>query len=158
MWKRLGQVTALLIGLLLGTVAVGAVRASAASTNPYSCRSTVKGVQYEFRGVISDACAGRIDNGHFGAEAITNVIDEHSVTTAGRVSECRVQLNRVVRGKAYPVRGQSVTDMSWDGYGCDAMYDGCPKAGWYNVTTSYVHDGRWAVTVQSPVKYFRGCK
>jgi hypothetical protein len=157
MWKRLGQVTALLIGLLLGMTAVGAVRASAASTNPYSCRSTVKGVQYTYRGVISDACAGRITNGHFGAEAITNVIGETSVK-AGRVSECRVQLNRVARGRAYPVRGQSATARSWDGYGCDAMYDGCPVAGWYNTTTSYVHDGRWAVTVQSPVKWFGGCK
>ena len=127
----------------------------------YSCRSATAG-NYWHNGVESDACDGPIADGTFGGEAITGMDSNGAINdNSGSVTSCTVQLNHVVNGTAYPVPGANYTQYGqdptyFDGHYCDAMDAWRPAAGYYNVTTSYVHNGSNTVTVQGPVKYYGG--
>lgn len=119
----------------------------------WDCRQYHRG-PYTFHGVQSDACDGYYPGGGwFGGEVDAIVWNRHGV-----LKSCRVQLNKIVHGRVYPVRHYSSTAPAYDnGHLCDAQGEWHIPAGYYNVTASYLSTGGvWYTTVQGPVVYWPG--
>lgn len=148
---------AVAIGSLIGVTAAPAHASVYTNSHAsYSFRSDHNSA-YWFQGVRSDAGDGYYGNGKFTGETQVMVDGNPAYTSAGPLTRCTVQLNRIIGRRVYPIPGANRTGVTYDnGLSCDVWDDWRVPPGRYNITVSYEADGRWYTTVQGPAVNYPG--